>query len=389
MTQAIAITASCIATCLGRGRAVHAKAMRYGTSGLMPCDYPNVPFECYIGRVAGIESDPFPQALAAFDSRANRISMAALGTDGFLEAIDAARRRWGADRMGAVLGTSTSGVETLELEYRAREQNGPLSDAYSLRHQNDHHAVTTFVQEYLGLTGPALTISTACSSSAKALIDAVQLIQAGFCDAVLAGGVDSLCLTSLHGFEALQLVSRQPAQPCDTARTGLSIGEGAAFVLIQRSAEGVRVHGGESSDAINMSTPPEDGAGAARAMQLAMQRAGIEPDQIGYVNLHGTATPTNDAAECVAVSNTLGNDVPVSSLKGSVGHTLGAAGAVETVMSLIALQEGIAPGNVGLQDKDPAIACNVLTQAEPIQHAHVMSNAFGFGGNNCALVLSQ
>ena len=183
------------------------------------------------------------------------------------------------------------------------------------------------------------------------------------------------------------MLPRQPAQPCDAERTGLSIGEGAAFVLIERDAKGVRVHGGESSDGVNMSTPPADGSGAAEAMRLAMRRAGVEPSEIGYVNLHGTATPTNDAAECAGVSAVLGNDVPVSSLKGSIGHTLGAAGSVETVLSLIALQEGIAPGNVGLNDTDPVIACNVVSDSQAIAKRHVMSNAFGFGGNNCALVL--
>jgi 3-oxoacyl-[acyl-carrier-protein] synthase-1 len=205
---------------------------------------------------------------------------------------------------------------------------------------------------------------------------------------VLAGGVDSLCLTSLHGFESLQLVSRQPARPCDADRNGLSIGEGAAFVLIERDGDGVRVHGGETSDGVNMSTPPADGSGAAEAMRIAMTRAGIGPGDIGYVNLHGTATPTNDTAECIAVSTVFGNDVPVSSLKGSIGHTLGAAGAVETVLSLIALQEGIAPGNVGLTERDAAIACNIVPETLPMARRHVMSNAFGFGGNNCALVLS-
>ena len=367
---------------------MHAEALRSGRSGLTPCDYPHVPFDCHIGRVSGIEDDPFPQQVAAFDNRANRISMAALQTDGFLHAVEEARKRWGSKRIGVVLGTSTSGVETLEIEYRARDGDGPLAEGYSLRHHNDHHGVTSFVQEYLGLGGPSLTISTACSSSAKAMIDAVQLIEAGFCDAVLAGGVDSLCLTSLHGFESLQLVSRNPARPCDAERSGLSIGEGAAFVLIQRETEGVRVHGGETSDGVNMSTPPEDGSGAADAMRIAMGRAGITAQDIGYVNLHGTATPTNDAAECAGVSSVFGNNVPVSSLKGAIGHTLGAAGSVETVLSLISLQEGIAPGNVGLNQTDPAIACNVIAATEPMHRKHVMSNAFGFGGNTCALVLS-
>lgn len=372
------------------GRAVHAEALATGRSGLAPCTYGDLPFDCFIGRVEGVETLAFPDSHAAFDNRANRLAMAGLQVDGMEEAIASMRTHWGPDRCGIVVGTSTSGVELLEHVYRARPAEVPLDPAYSLRHHNDHQAVAAFLQDHLGLRGPAFSVSTACSSSAKALVDAVQMITLGISDAVVVAGVDSLCLTSLNGFEGLQLVSRQACRPCDAARDGLSIGEAAAFLLVEREGDGARLSGmGESSDGINMSTPPEDGAGAASAMRAALEMAGLTPGDIGYVNLHGTATPVNDLAEGAAVATVFGSATPVSSLKGAVGHTLGAAGALEAVLCLIALEEGLVPGNVGLTDPDPGIACDLVQQARRIRYDHAISNAFGFGGNNCALVLSR
>ncbi|MEL6476505.1 MAG: beta-ketoacyl-ACP synthase [Pseudomonadota bacterium] len=385
----IRITGIGLVSCLGRGAEAHLDALRDGRSGLTICDW-GVPFPCHIGRVAGVEGDAFPAAHAAFDNRANRLALAALATDGLAEQIAAARSRHGAGRIGLVVGTSTSGVERLETAYRSRPLDAALPAEYSLRHHNDHHAVAAFLHDFLDIQGPGHTVSTACSSSAKALIDAVHLIEAGLCDAVLAGGVDSLCFTSLAGFEALELVSRAPCRPCDAARDGLSIGEGAAFLLVERAADGPRLSGyGETSDGTNMSTPPEDGRGAAEAMRAALARAGLTPEQIAYVNLHGTATPANDASEGAAVSTVLGNAVPVASLKGALGHTLGAAGALEIALCLIAQRAGLMPGTVGLESQDPAIACHVLTAPVAGEMPHLLSNAFGFGGSNAAVVLSR
>ncbi|MFT6458852.1 beta-ketoacyl synthase N-terminal-like domain-containing protein, partial [Pseudophaeobacter arcticus] len=260
-----------------------------------------------------------------------------------------------------------------------------------MRHHDSQQAVAAFLQDYLDFQGPSYSISTACSSSAKALVDAYQLIEAGLCDAVLVGGVDSLCLTSLNGFESLELISRSPCKPCDSNRDGLSIGEAAAFLIVERdSKNSIRVSGfGESSDGTNMSTPPEDGAGAAAAIRQALQRAGLTAGEIDYVNLHGTATVVNDAAEAQAVSSVIGADVPASSLKGAIGHTLGAAGAAEAVLSLYALEEGIIPGNPGLEQLDPKVLPNVAAQCRNAPLKHVVSNSFGFGGSNCALVFSR
>jgi 3-oxoacyl-[acyl-carrier-protein] synthase I len=387
----IRITRHTVVTCLGQGEADHLTAMKSGRSGLTPSTYPDLPFDCYLGAVAGLENLQFPQELLEFDNRATRLAVMALQTDGFLDAAYAVRDRWGPDRCGLVLGTTSSGIIKLEEVYRDRADTEPLPDSYIMNHHDNYHAVAAFVHKFLGLRGPSYTVSTACSSSAKAIIDAHQLIAAGFCDAVIVGGVDSLCLLSLNGFESMQLISRQPCRPCDISRNGISVGEGAAFMIVERDTNlGLGLCGaGESSDAVSMSTPPKDGAGAEAAMRAALEDANLDPGQVSHVNLHGTATLSNDIAECNAVRTVFGEAIPVSSLKGMIGHTLGAAGAVEGVMCLIALDANLIPGNVGLQTLDPAIGCNVVPDSNEGKITHILSNAFGFGGNNCALVFGK
>ncbi|MEM8818011.1 MAG: beta-ketoacyl-ACP synthase [Pseudomonadota bacterium] len=389
--RGIRITASTIVSCLGHGRSPHIEALRSGRSGLAPADMPGLPFECFIGSVAGLDSLAFPKTLADCDNRASRLTLAALAADGFDRAVAGMRERWGPARCGVVIGTSTSGIEKLEQVYREREESEALPTSYSMRRNDNHQAVGAFLQDLLDLRGPSYAVSTACSSSSKALIDAVQLIEAGVCDAVLTGGVDCLCLTSLNGFEALQLVSPRPCRPCDAERDGISIGEAAALMIVERDADtGFRLVGaGETSDGHNMSTPPEDGAGAAAAMRATLDAAGLTPADIGYVNLHGTATRTNDAAEARAVLSVLGPDVPASSLKGAIGHTLGAAGAAEIVLCLYALEEGVIPGNTGLHRLDPEIAVDVKAESRSAELKYVLSNAFGFGGNNCVVALGR
>lgn len=386
----IAITARAAVTCVGSGRAAHVDAMRDMRSGLAPCDLAEIDLSCFIGRVGGVEDIAFPGAHGAWDNRASRLALMALEADGMLEAARRAIGRWGAGRVGLVLGTSTSGIERLEKAYRDRVGDGPLAADYSMRHHNDHHAVTAFLIEYLGVEGPSYTVSTACSSSAKAVVDAAQLIGLGLCDAVLAGGVDSLCMTSLYGFEALELVARGPCRPLDAGRDGLSIGEGAGFLLLERGgveqAEPHLLGYGESSDAVSMSTPPPDGAGAAAAMRAALDRAAMAPGRVGFLKLHGTGTPANDSAETEAVAAVFPQRVPAASFKGLIGHTLGAAGAVEAVMCLDALEAGILPGSAGLAASDPALPCSVVERTVAAEYDVALCNAFGFGGSNCTLV---
>lgn len=389
--QNIGITSSTIVTCLGRGRAAHVKALQEGRSGLSENHHLDLPFSCFLGEVAELDTLVFPKDHAAYDNRATRLALAALKSDGFEKTARACIGKFGAARCGIILGTSTAGVEKLEQVYRARDLDAPMPDSYSMRHHDSQQAVTAFLQSYLGFQGPSYTISTACSSSAKALIDAYQLVEAGLCDVVLAGGVDSLCLTSVNGFESLELMSRKPCRPNDISRDGLSIGEAAAFMLVQRDSAGcIKMTGyGESSDGTSMSTPPEDGAGARSAIEQALARANLTPEDIDYINLHGTATIVNDATEARAVTAAVGPDVPAASMKGAIGHTLGAAGAAEVVLCIYAMQDGIMPGNTGLKTLDPKALRNITSHSRSSTLQHVLSNSFGFGGSNCALVLSK
>lgn len=391
LEQRIRIPAYAMVSCLGAGRAAHREALWEGRTGLAEHEIPEMPFQCPVGAVAGVEKIALPDALRPFDNRANRLALAAMRSDGFEERVAAARARWGRDRCGIVVGTSTSGVERLEHVYRDRAEDAPVAPDFSIRHHSSHNAVAEFLAAYLDLGGPCFTVSTACSSSAKALIDAVQCVALGVCDAVAAVGVDSLCLTSLNGFESLQLVSRTPCQPCDKSRSGLTISEAGAALLVERDAEGgARLSGfGESSDGAHMSTPPKDGAGAAQAMRAALARAGLRPEAIDYVNMHGTGTPLNDAAECAAIRDVFGKATPAASIKGAVGHSLGAAGALEIAICLMALEESYAPGTIGLEERDPACDCAILERTREAPLSHVLSNAFGFGGNNCAVILSK
>jgi 3-oxoacyl-[acyl-carrier-protein] synthase-1 len=242
--------------------------------------------------------------------------------------------------------------------------------------------------------GPATVVSTACSSSAKVFATAQRMIQLGLIDAAVVGGVDSLCLTTLYGFSSLQLVSPNPCKPFDAERDGISAGEGAAFALLERAtgphADAILLTGvGESSDAYHMSSPHPEGLGARSAMAAALATAGLQPQDIDYINLHGTATPSNDSAEDAAVSALFGSATPCSSTKGYTGHTLGAAGGVEAVICALALREGLVPGGVGTETLDPQLRCNYQfdTQRRPL--LHVLSNSFGFGGSNCSLVFSR
>jgi 3-oxoacyl-[acyl-carrier-protein] synthase-1 len=238
-------------------------------------------------------------------------------------------------------------------------------------------------------------VSTACSSSAKVFGSAARMIEAGVIDAAGVGGVDSLCLTTLYGFNSLELLARGPCRPYDRDRSGLSIGEAAAFVLLEAPARGappaaaLLLGVGESSDAHHMSAPHPEGFGARLAMHAALEAAGLQPGDIDYVNLHGTATPSNDAAEDHAVVELLGRDVPCSSTKGATGHTLGAAGAVEAAIAVLALRHGFVPGGAQTCELDPALQANYRLATTPAPLARVLSNSFGFGGTNCSLVLGR
>jgi 3-oxoacyl-[acyl-carrier-protein] synthase-1 len=383
-------------SCLGRGVGPTLATLQAARTALAPCAFETVALDTYIGEVSGVDDTRLPPGSAEFECRNNRLTWLGLTQDGFAEAVLAAAARYGRQRVGIFLGTSTSGILDSELAYRARDPaTGALPASFRYHGAHNTFSVAAFTQSALGLEGPAVVISSACSSSAKVFASAQRALAAGVIDAALVGGVDSLCLTTLYGFHSLQLVSSTPCRPFDAARNGISIGEAAAFALLERpgehlDADAVLLLGsGESSDAYHLSSPHPQGRGAAAAMRAALAAAGLGAQDIGYINFHGTGTPSNDEAEARAVAQVLGAQTPGSSTKGATGHTLGAAGALEAVICALALRAGFMPAGVNTRTVDPALPVNYLlaNQAAPLER--VMSNSFGFGGSNCCLVLGR
>ena len=390
----LAMSACTVTNALGRGVAAALTALQCGATGLRRCDFEETDLNTWIGRVAGLEEEPLTGEFAAFDCRNNRLAWLALEQDGFSAAVDRAIVRYGADRIGVFIGSSTSGIRATEIAYSERDPvTGSLPTYFDYQHTPNLFSVVDLTRRRLGLIGPAFTVSTACSSSAKAFAVAHRHLQAGFCDAAVVGGVDSLCLTTLYGFNALGLASTERCQPWAAGRDGLNIGEGAGFALLEWAEPGderVLLLGyGESSDAHHMTAAHPEGAGAALAMQQALTRAELGPEQVDYINLHGTATPLNDAAEDRAVLRVFGPHTPCSSTKGWTGHTLGAAGVTEAVFALLALEHGFMPGTLNTRQIDPALGAGVILdhQRRPLHTA--LSNSFGFGGTNCSLLFGR
>lgn len=383
-------------TCLGRGLAAHRAALERATSGLRHCDFETVRLDTWIGEVAGVDDVRPPESLARHACRNNRLALLGLEADGFKDAVRTVIGKVGKRRLGVILGTSTSGILQTELAYRRRDPaTGALPDDFIYPTTHNTYSVAGFVRDYLGLDGPAVVVSTACSSSAKVFAAAARMIECDIVDAALVGGVDSLCLTTLYGFSSLELTSTEPCRPYDANRRGISVGEGAAFALLAKppaslDADAILLLGaGESSDAHHMSSPHPEGLGARLAMERALADASLTADDIDYVNLHGTATPSNDAAEGKAVAALFGDRVPMSSTKGATGHTLGAAGAVEAAVCALALRHGFLPGGANTETRDPAIAIDYLLATRNGEVKHALSNSFGFGGSNCSLVFGR
>ena len=389
----LAITAYTATSALGRGLAAMRTALEAGRSGLAPCDFEDVE-RGYIGRVAGLEDEKLPERFVRYDCRNNRLACVGLGQDDFLAAAASARDRYGAARVAVVLGTSTSGILATEHAYRRRDpKTGALPADFDFVRTHDLLSVSQYVRVALGLLGPAITISTACSSSAQSFGRAARLIAAGVVDAAIVGGIDSLCQTTLRGFASLELISPDRCRPCDVERDGISIGEAAGFAILERPAAspgGLGLLGfGASADAHHMSAPHPGGEGARLAMTAALADARIGPDQIDYVNLHGTGSRINDAAEDAALVAVFGPGKPCSSTKGWTGHALGAAGILEMAIAAQALAQGLLPGCLGMRRVDPALRSEVLTENVRRPLRTILSNSLGFGGNNCSLILGM
>lgn len=392
--RTLRLTSFTLTSALGHGLVPTLAALRAQRSGLTQKHWETVDIDTCIGEVPGLDAFAVREDLRNYDCRNNRLAQLAMEADGFAQAVRDAIARHGKRRVAVFLGTSTSGILSTEIAYRHRDAEGRLPASHDYSHTHNSYSVADFVRHYFDLQGPAFVVSTACSSSAKVFGSAQRMIQAGLIDAAIVGGVDSLCLTTLYGFNSLQLVSRNACKPFDANRDGISIGEAAAFALVEDGATAqpgdIVVSGvGESSDAYHMSSPHPEGLGASLAMQAALEMAGLKPQDIDYINLHGTSTPSNDAAEDKGVFSVFGTATPCSSTKGHTGHTLGAAGAAEAIICALALLHDFAPGGVNTQEIDPALQCRYLLDnlEKPMRHA--LSNSFGFGGSNCSLILSK
>jgi 3-oxoacyl-[acyl-carrier-protein] synthase-1 len=390
------LTSFTATSCIGRGLAQTLDSLLAERSGLSLCKFETVDLDTRVGEVEGVDDQRLPAHLARFDCRNNRLAELAIRQDEFDRSVAEAADRWGRRRMGVFLGTSTAGILQTEVAYRRRDPgSGALPADFHYAGTHNSFSVADYLRRRLGLEGPAAVVSCACASSAKVFAAARRMMEAGLIDAALVGGVDSLCLTTLYGFHSLQLCSRAPCRPFDVARDGISIGEAAAFALLERAPEepgrdDVLVLGiGESNDAYHMSAPHPEGHGARRAMQAALSDAGLEPAAIDYINLHGTGTPSNDRSESQAVTSVFGPTTPCSSTKGATGHTLGAAGALEAVISALALRNGIIPGGVPTANVDPTLTALYLKKNRKAPLQRVLSNSFGFGGTNCSLILGR
>jgi 3-oxoacyl-[acyl-carrier-protein] synthase-1 len=384
-----------LVTALGAGQAETWSAIRAGRSALSPCEFESLPIAAYAGAVPGLDRSALTGEWAPFDCRNNRLAELALQQDGFAEAVARARARYGAARIGLFTGTSTSGILQTEQAYREMTPDGGLPPGFDYDRTHNTYSLGRYVRARLGLGGPSFTISTACAATAKVFAAAARMIAAGLCDAAVVGGADSFCATTLFGFHALGVLAEGPCRPFDAERRGISIGEAAGFALLEpaRGAEGpdtlMLLGTGESSDAYHMSSPDPEGGGARAAMRAALAQARLDPAQIDYVNLHGTATPAGDAAEDKAVSALFGTAVPRSSSKGFTGHTLGAAGIVGATVASLAIRHGFLPGSPHTRSLDPAFAAGHLLEGRAGRVERVMCNAFGFAGVNCSFILGR
>lgn len=364
------------------------------STGLRKNDLDGCTLDTWIGRIDAIEKTELPSEYAYLDSRNNRLAWLALQQDGFMEGLARLKRSLGPDRIGTIIGTSTSSISRTEEAYRCLDGSGCMQISYKQPDVHNFHSAGLLVSRIAGLSGPAMTISTACSSSAKVFASAARWISCGLVDAALVGGVDSLCLSTLYGFNSLELISPEPCRPFDAGRRGINIGEAAGYAILRPADEaardGLKLTGyGESSDAHHMSHPHPEGAGAIMAIDAALRRAGLGAEQIDYINLHGTASRANDLVETRVLAHRFSESTCASSTKGWTGHTLGAAGILEAVITMDAMSTGLVPGTLNCRRVDPDFEFPIQTENRSGRLRYAMSNSFGFGGSNAALVFES
>ncbi len=359
--------------------------LRRGLPALSPVPA-GTPFDAICGSVdAKLAS--LPEAIDGFDSRNNRFVYHALGE--LEEAITAAHSRWGASRIGICVGSSTASMDEIESAFFEHADSGTVPTGFDVLASGSSHGLLRVLRAITRFDGPATVVSNACASSAKAFASAQRWLDAGVVDAVLVGGSDSLCQMTLRGFRSLGLLCDGASRPFSRLRSGINIGEGAAFALLEREGDGPKLLGsGESSDAHHMTRPDPEGVGARRAMQIAMQDAGVGPEEVDYVHAHGTGTKFNDAMEACAIRAAMAGkaDPIVVSTKGYVGHTLGAAGAFGAIFVLESLQQSWVPASAGVAPADPDLGLNIPSESVDIELRIALCNSFAFGGSNVSLL---
>jgi len=390
----LAISSYTATSAAGTGMHELQESLAQRRSGLRRNDFDGCDLDTWIGRVDGVESTELPSHLAGLQSRNNQLAWLGLQQDGFLASVEALSHEIGASRIGVIMGTSTSSIGRTEEAYSQLDESGRMREDMRQPRVHDLHSPGTFVAAATGLKGPSITISTACSSSAKVFATASRWIRHGIVDAALVGGVDSLCLSTLYGFNSLELISKEPCKPFDRDRSGINIGEAAGYALLSKEslskgANLALLAYGESSDAHHMSHPHPEGKGALLAMAQALQRAGIPANSVDYVNLHGTASKANDRVETYALAEQFDDRTLVSSTKGWTGHTLGASGVLESIIAMDTLNTGLIPGTLNREVDDPEFRFQVLSNNVEKRVDFSMSNSFGFGGNNASLIFGR
>lgn len=380
----VVCTQVAVCNALGDNRQDVFERLHAGQSGLA-APRMSLPFETLVGQLPA-DCPTLPQHLRAYDSRLAR--MALLLAVQVQPRVQAALSRWGKHRVAIVLGTSTGGLLETEAAHEAALKHQPLPPGYSIERTHSLGATADMLAALLEVEGPTYVVSTACSSSAKALASGHRLIHAGVVDAVIAGGLDSLCQLTLRGFHTLGILSPTRCRPFGRDRNGINIGEGGALLLLERDGHGdvALLGSGETSDAYHMSAPDPQGLGAEAAMRAALMQANQPADQVGYINSHGTGTAFNDAAEAKAIARVFGTAPAVASTKAYTGHMLGAAGATEAAFCVATLEQRMVPVSLGSFPSEEGLGIRLCESPEPLQAPLVLSNSFAFGGSNISLL---
>ncbi|MCR5183110.1 MAG: beta-ketoacyl-ACP synthase [Opitutales bacterium] len=383
-----------VVTAQGSSREALAQNLLHGNAlplAMVACGEKTVP----VGEV----SSPLPTIdNPADDTRINRLILAALPQ--IQEDWNMVKKLFAGTRIAVVLGTSNTGVREIEKQVKAKVENPDSPDSIRLEQMALCHP-TDFIKKTLGIEGPAIAISTACSSAGKAFATAQELLDGDICDAVLVGGADSFSPFVQGGFDSLGIISEHQASPLSARRDGINIGEGAALFIMTREVlpgnEPVRLLGvGESSDAYHLTSPDPEGSGAAASMRDALKNANLQAGDIDYLNLHGTGTPANDAMESKAVADVFGAQMPLcSSSKPFFGHTLGASGALEAALCWLTLSEKYNPQqhlpyHIEIDEPDPALpAIPRAAAGKSVPVKTILSNSFAFGGSNVSVILGK